>query len=119
MRQTKEIELLGCKVLISERNTIDVLDLVKFVENKSLDAKTSAFINARILEDSLQYYFQRINFIRRYFLRRKFTANKLIRQLTNNELNEYALEVLKLEGVDLKKKLREMESQLVEKLPDV
>ena len=115
MREIKSIELLGRKVELSERNAFDVLELMKFVESRPMDANLASFVNARVIEDSLQFYFSKVNFIKRFFLKRKFTTKKLIKLLSSKELGEYAMEVLTLEGVDVKKKVAEQEAPSVEK----
>lgn len=118
MRQTKEIELFGNKVIIAERNQFDSLELMAFTEGKEIDLRMVSFVNARVVCDSLSFGFAKMNFLKRFFLKRKYTVRKLIEKLSANELSAIAGEVLELEGVDLKKKVS-AESPLVEKSQDV
>ena len=113
MRNKKSVELLGYKVELSERNAKEVLDLTAFIEGQNVDAKLVFFINARVLEDSLIFWVREQNFFKRWKFKRIFNAKNFIKKFTSKELEDYATMVLELEGVDVKKKLAEL--QLAEK----
>lgn len=102
MRKTKEVEIFGKKVKLSERNARDVLNLAEYAGSQQMTPAMSVYISAIALQDSLKYGLK--------WYERKITAKKLLKKLTQKEIFEFMAVVLEIEGVD-KKKVAEVESE--------
>jgi hypothetical protein len=98
MRNTKDVEIFGRSVTISERNAQEVLELAEFANKQEMTAVMSIYISAIALQDSLKHH-------KKWYQR--FTAKKLLKGLTQKEIFEYMALILELEGVDNKKKVVE------------
>ncbi len=101
MRKTKEIEIFGKTVILSERNAQDVLNLSEFASSQEMSPTLSIQIASVALSDSLKYALK--------WYERKPTAKKLLESLTQKELFEFMAMILELEGV--KKKVAEQEKE--------
>ena len=103
MRKTKDVEIFGKKVKLSERNAQDVLNLAEYAGSQQITPAMSVYISAIALQDSLKYGFK--------WYERKLKAKKLLKGLTQKEIFEFMALILELEGVDNKKKVVEKESE--------
>jgi hypothetical protein len=99
MRNQREVEIFGKKVLLSERNAFDVIILSERAKEMKLDAISSHYINCEAINDSLKIDLKGF----KYFLRWKFRIKKLFKNLTYKEATELANVVSDLE--DTKKKV--------------
>ena len=92
MRKTKEVELFGKKVILSERNAQDVLNLSEFAASQKMTATFSVQISAVAVRDSLKYGLK--------WYEREYSVKKLLKGLTQKELFKYMSMILELEGVE-------------------
>lgn len=102
MRKTKEVELFGKKVILSERNAQDVLNLSEFTTSQDMTPSLSVQISAVAVRDSLKYGVK--------WYEREYTVKKLLKGLTGKELFEFMKMILELEGVETDKKKAVKES---------
>ena len=106
MRKTKDVEIFGNKLKLSERNAQDVLNLAEYAGSQQITPAMSVYISAVALSDSLKYglkWYQRIL--------KKYSAKKLLKGLTQKEIFEFMAMILEIEGVDNKKKVVEKASE--------
>ena len=98
MRKTKEIEIFGKKVILSERNAQDVLNLAEYSGSQKMTPSLSVQISAVAIRDSLKYGVK--------WYEREYSVKKLLKGLTSKELFEFMKMILELEGVETKKKVK-------------
>lgn len=90
---------------MSERTASDVLNLNEFLRGKEIDIKLAAFINAKVISDGLSYWIGTHK--TQWRLKRLFKPKNIMSKLSIQELEDLAAEVLLLEGIDVKKKMKE------------
>lgn len=125
-RNTKEVEILGEQVVLSERSAQDIftfLEMVNDLDKQKIPIKGATdeqdeyfkgiYINAYIIETSLSYYYYGLKFyqiFKKIRLKRKLRRKNLIDKLSVNQLTDYAkiivsdLEGLNIDGGQIKKK---------------
>lgn len=115
IRKQKGIELLGEKIILSERTARQVfifmnLDLKPKTETEAVFNLVSS--HALIIKDSVSHFINEIPgylFIKKARLRRKFTVKNMMKYLSPKQIAELAKEIMiELEGYDpdLKKKVK-------------
>jgi hypothetical protein len=112
----KEVVIGKDKIVLSERLAVDVLGLTEMYEaNKAHvnNASLNVVIYATVIEHSINSTLKTIPFY--HFLdwlrHKKYNQSRLIKKLSISELTNLYIEVLELEGTDLKKKLKTADSQ--------
>lgn len=104
MRQQKEVQLLGQRVILSERSAEDVFAFLSLLEEQEKkEVINLSFFNAYIISDSMKYYIDGLKPWQRWFYRRRFSTGNLLKKMTIVELSEAAKIVLELEGAEKKK----------------
>lgn len=115
-RNTKEIELFGFKLNLSERNAQDVLDLAEYVK-ASEDSNINLYSAGYTIESGLRSNYADIRFydFKKKKLKKLLSTKNILKSLSTKEIFDIALEVYKLEGykvddteaLDSKKKVAE------------
>lgn len=91
---------------IFKRKAIDVIELAEFARKQQGDT-AQIFQMAKIVSDSLKHNLKHLKWwkIFSYFFMRELTSVKgLLKYFSIDEINEIALKVLELEGVDVSSK---------------
>lgn len=119
-RNSKNISLFGERVLLSERDSYDVMMLVNFSMKNKMQVSPEVFIYqcAKVTESGLKYSYKNLpwyRFIQKIKLRRKLRVKYLLKHLAQTELIKLSNQVYELEGIkipsedDLKKKVNPKE----------
>ena len=101
-RKTKEVDLFGRKVIISERGTRDVQEMMEFTrqsEDKMNDAIVLS-LHLLILEAALKDNLKRVRFPFQFKRKKwnKMFAYESLESISPRYASELATEVMKLEG---------------------
>ncbi len=105
MRKTAWVEILGEQVLLSERDTGDVMNLVSFSATHTVGGKDSArtiFELVKVVQDGLKYHISSVKWyqpLKRFRYARKFSIKNLL-LISLGELIILKDIVLRLEGID-------------------
>ena len=99
-RKSKEIQILGHTVKISERNAEDVFAFLSFMESQDENVVNGTYLNAYVISDSLKPYIEKAPLWKRWELNKLFTRKNLIKKCSVRELAEIAREIAILEGLD-------------------
>jgi len=107
MRKTKDVEIFGKKLKLSERNASDVIALTDYASESDFKSLGSIiYLNTKILEASLVYNYDDMRW-HQYFQKRKLkkllSFKNLINKLPQSEIFTLAEQVLELEGLLVKK----------------
>lgn len=108
-RKTKEINLFGEKLLLSERYVIDIMTTVETFKNKGgMDKKDILLlyaIAATVLQDGLKINYENAKWynFHKKTLSKKLTSKKLLENLTQLELGQLSGYVYELEGLTVQK----------------
>lgn len=117
MRKQIDVDILGVKAKLSERNANDVLDLAEFSMTKTMNGLMALKISAILINQSLSFWIEKHSFIKRFFLNRKLSTKKLMK-LSPKEITEFAEMVNELEN-GKKKVVTEAVNQSDEKFQSV
>jgi hypothetical protein len=113
--KTKEIELFGEKYLLSERTAFDVMSVTELFPGGKMTNSEAASLFAYVVSQALKI---NLNNLKWYQVFKKRKINKIIstkyllKNLSVSQIDELWKQVMELEGVDLKKKIAEAESDL-------
>jgi hypothetical protein len=116
MRKTKLVEILGENVQLSERDAYDVMVLSSTHIQGNANTK-AALEMAHVVCSALKYCVRELKWyqIRKHIVYRwKFRLNYLLKHLAiNSELPNLAIEVYRLEGIDVDKLLEDQKELLL------
>jgi hypothetical protein len=102
---TKEIELFGKKLILSERTARDVNKLIAYSKKNTEKEFVDMLIEAAItIEDGLKNNFSNLrwyNIFKRYGLRKLLSKENLIANLSSSQLFDLSKQVYQLEGVEI------------------
>lgn len=116
MRKTKLVEILGEKVLLSERDAYDVMVLSSTNIEGNVTTK-AALEMAHVIHSALKYSIRTLKwyqFRKHIVYRWKFRLNYLLKHLSiNGELPQLAIEVYRLEGIEVDKLLEDQKEILL------
>lgn len=116
MEDVKETRIGNSDVLLSQRTVISVKATSKFVDNHSINPELTenAVIFASVISESLLQTGKNLPWYKfpKKLYYRKFRIEYLLRKLSIKQLYDKYLEVLELEGIDVKKKIQLVEPQL-------
>lgn len=112
MKKTEEIELLGKKLLISERSIRDIIDASNY-SKENPEAEKKLFLNSFVVASGLKINLERLEdpknipyfrFIKKYKARLRYremeklvSVNNLMNKLSLNETNEISEKILTLD----------------------
>lgn len=107
-RKTKEINLFGKKLLLSERNAIDVLELTEAIKKRNdIDTSDTSFFfytAATVIQDALKINIENLswyNFRKKSLFKKILTSKYLLENLSQKEIFEISSYVYELEGLDM------------------
>uniref|UniRef100_A0A6H1ZV12 Uncharacterized protein n=1 Tax=viral metagenome TaxID=1070528 RepID=A0A6H1ZV12_9ZZZZ len=100
MRNQENIEIDGEMAILSERTAEQVLDAVEIIKDKKIDEQLSIMMAAIAISQSLGYWIEGQNIIKRIILRRRYTASGILKRCAIKELEEIMIKLAELEGGD-------------------
>jgi hypothetical protein len=115
-RNSKTITLFRESVLLTERDSFDVMMMVNFSMQNKMQVTPEVFLYqcAKVTESALKYSYKNLplyRFFRKLNLKRKLRVKYLLKHLSQSELIKLSNQVYELEGIkiptedDLKKKV--------------
>jgi phosphopantothenoylcysteine synthetase/decarboxylase len=113
----KEVQVGKNKIFLSERLAVDTFALAEFFNETKPKIKNALeynfFVYAAVVADSIRAYRKSMPWYR-VFSRIKYalyTRDKLLKVLSQQDLLNLYSEVMLIEGIDVKKKLNQPDSQ--------
>ena len=122
-RKTKEVTIEGIQVVMASRTADAVYAVIEYMKEKEKEDMDLAevyanglYIDATIVSDSLSYWISQKWFFKRWILKRKYSAKKLIKTLSPEVIGKLSNVVtIDLEGgeaeTDEKKKKEPAETK--------
>ncbi len=109
-----EVEIGRDKLILSERTARDVLDLSEYHEKHKSNTPTyNLVVMATVIESSLRATMRNLSWYR-FFEKHKYKKYKtkyLLEKLPQSKLLDLYQKIFELEGIDIKKKVMEVQSQ--------